>query len=92
MAGPVLYTGLWGTAATIWLQAAIFKRLPAVDASVILSTEPLWAAIFAALMLGDVVGANDIVGGSLIIAALAVNEGIFKLPEAKAEAEGAKSA
>ena len=43
--GAVLYTGLWGTAATIWLQAAIFKRLPAVDASVILSTEPLWAAM-----------------------------------------------
>lgn len=75
----VLYTGLWGTAATIWLQVAIFKRLPAVDASVILSTEPLWAAGFAALMLGDVVGPNTVVGGALIVAALAVNEELLTL-------------
>jgi drug/metabolite transporter (DMT)-like permease len=83
----VLYTGLWGTAATIWLQAAIFKRLPAVDASVILSTEPLWAAGFAALLLGDVVGANDVVGGLLIIAALAVNEELVPLPASEAETQ-----
>ena len=85
----VLYTGLWGTAATIWLQVSIFKRLPAVDASVILSTEPLWAAGFAAMMLGDVVGANTVVGGALIVAALAVNEELLKLPSDTEEASEA---
>ena len=75
-----LYTGLWGTAATIWLQVSIFKRLPAVDASVILSSEPLWAAGFAALLLGDVVTPNTLAGGALIVAALAVNEEILALP------------
>jgi drug/metabolite transporter (DMT)-like permease len=78
--GAVLYTGLWGTAATIWLQVSIFKRLPAVDASVILSSEPLWAAGFAALLLGDVVTPNTLAGGALIVAALAVNEEILALP------------
>lgn len=82
----MLYTGLWGTAATIWLQVTIFKRLPAVDASVILSTEPLWAAGFAALMLGDVVGPNTVVGGALIVAALAVNEEVLTLPSDTDEA------
>jgi len=78
--GAVLYTGIWGTAVTIWLQAAIFKRLPAVDASVILSTEPLWATGLAAMMLGDVIGTNDVMGGALIISALLVNEGLIQLP------------
>eukprot|EP00321_Phaeocystis_globosa_P006535 CAMPEP_0118809840 /NCGR_PEP_ID=MMETSP1162-20130426/586_1 /TAXON_ID=33656 /ORGANISM="Phaeocystis Sp, Strain CCMP2710" /LENGTH=451 /DNA_ID=CAMNT_0006739311 /DNA_START=54 /DNA_END=1409 /DNA_ORIENTATION=+ len=78
--GAVLYTGLWGTAATIWLQALIFKHLPAVDASVILSSEPLWAAAFAALLLGDRVTANTLLGGALIVAALAVNEELVALP------------
>jgi len=85
--GAVLYTGLWGTAVTIWWQVAIFKRLPAVDASVILSTEPLWAAGFAALLLGDVVGANDIMGGALIVAALAVNEELLEFPRAATTVE-----
>jgi len=76
----VAYTGVWGTAATIWIQAAVFKRLPAVDASVILSTEPLWATGLAALMLGDAIGANHMVGGALIISALLVNEGLLQLP------------
>ena len=89
--GAVLYTGLWGTAATIWLQVSIFKRLPAVDASVILSTEPLWAAGFAALMLGDVVGPNTVVGGALIVAALAVNEELLTLPSDAEEAGDAGS-
>lgn len=78
--GAVLYTGVWGTAATIWLQAAVFKRLPAVDASVILSTEPLWATGLAAVMLGDVIGMTDVMGGALIISALLINEGLIQLP------------
>eukprot|EP00965_Chrysotila_dentata_P076776 2534611-Pleurochrysis_carterae.AAC.2 len=44
----VAYTGLITTALTIWLQAAVFKRLPAVDASVVLTTEPLWACLCGA--------------------------------------------
>ena len=86
--GAVLYTGLWGTAATIWLQALIFKHLPAVDASVILSSEPLWAAGFAALLLGDGVTSNTLLGGALIVAALAVNEELVALPsDAASDAE-----
>lgn len=61
-------------------QAIIFKHLPAVDASVILSSEPLWAAGFATILLGDVVTPNTLVGGALIVAALAVNEELLALP------------
>ena len=37
----VAFTGLVSTALTVWLCALTFKRLPAVDASLILTTEPL---------------------------------------------------
>lgn len=90
--GAVLYTGIWGTAATVWLQAAVFKRLPAVDASVILSTEPLWATGLAAMMLGDRVGMNAVVGGALIVSALLVNEGLIKLPSASEQSIEAEAA
>ena len=76
----VAYTGIWGTAATIWIEATVLKRLPIVDASVILSTEPLWATGLAALMLGEVIGVNDVIGGAFIIIALLVNEGLLHLP------------
>merc|ERR1711972_1300995 len=37
----VFWTGIVGTAMTVYFQANIFKHLPAVDASVILTMEPL---------------------------------------------------
>jgi len=85
----VAYTGLITTALTIWLQAAVFKRLPAVDASVVLTTEPLWACLCGAILLHDRLSTADYVGGSLIIAALLANEGIG-LPASLMEEESAK--
>lgn len=50
----VLYTGLISTALTVILQTKALGKLPATDSSVIVATEPLWAAGFAALLLGEV--------------------------------------
>ena len=49
-----------------------------------MSSEPLWAAAFAALLLGDAVTANTLLGGALIVAALAVNEELVALPSDQA--------
>lgn len=76
----VLYTGVISTALTIWLQALVFANLPAVDASVILVSEPLWATMCAVLLLGDRVTAADYVGGALIMLALAVQNELVQLP------------
>ena len=35
----------------------------------LLSTEPLWAALFAAFLLGEALGLNDVAGGALIVGA-----------------------
>ena len=73
----IAYTGLISTALTIWLTAKVFKRLPATDASLILASEPLWATLFASLLLHEPLAASSAVGGALILAALACNEGAF---------------
>ena len=41
--------------------------LPATDSSVIVATEPLWAAGFAALLLGEVLPPAAQLGGGLIL-------------------------
>ena len=41
--------------------------LPATDSSVIVATEPLWAAGFAALLLGEVLEPSAQLGGLLIL-------------------------
>ena len=66
----VAYLGVVSTAMTIWLQTNTFKRLPAVDASLIISTEPLFATVAGVALLGDSVGLPEIAGGSLVISAL----------------------
>ena len=74
--GPLLYSGVITSALTIWLQMVVFAKLPAVDASVLLTTEPLWAALAAVWLLGDRLGASDYAGGALIVLALCVNQGL----------------
>lgn len=79
----IAYTGVVSTALTIWLTAKVFKRLPPTDASLILASEPLWATLFAAVLLGEQFGPASAVGGALILSALACNEGLLDgaLPE-----------
>ena len=88
----IAYTGLISTSLTIWLQAKVFKRLPSTDASIILSSEPLWAVVVAAVLLHAEVGMNTVIGGALILSALACNEGLFNAPlEALLDSRDSKS-
>jgi drug/metabolite transporter (DMT)-like permease len=48
-------------------------KVPAGEASVVLATEPLWAAAFAAVILGESFGWNEYAGGFLIVSACLVN-------------------
>jgi len=65
--GGVLYTGLVSTALTVLLQTRALSKLPATDSSVIVATEPLWAAGFASLLLGEVLEPSAQFGGALIL-------------------------
>ena len=68
----IAYTGLITTALALWVESIAFKRVSATDASIILTTEPLFAALAGAVTLGETFGISDYFGASLIIAACAL--------------------
>lgn len=72
-AGAVLWTGVITTAVNRVVETTSLGKVTSAEASVILATEPLWAALFAALWLGESFGINDYVGGALIVAACLAN-------------------
>ncbi|KAL3913807.1 MAG: hypothetical protein SGILL_006348 [Bacillariaceae sp.] len=69
----ILYTGLVTTALALWIESIAFAKVPATDASLILTTEPLFAAGCGAVALGETFGVSDYVGASLIVAACALS-------------------
>lgn len=68
-----LWTGLVTTAANRIAETVALGRLASSEASVLLATEPLWAALFAALYIGEGLGTNDAVGGALLVGACLAN-------------------
>ena len=72
-AGAVAWTGLITTAMNRFVETTSLGKVSSAEASVILATEPLWAALFAALWLHDDFGTNDYLGGFLIVAACVAN-------------------
>lgn len=63
------YTGLITTALAVWLQNVALKRVCATEMAVLLSTEPLWASVFAAVMCGERMGVSAVVGAAFILSA-----------------------
>lgn len=75
IAGPgLIYTSVFTTAFAVWIQSKAFKRVSASDASIILSSEPVWAGAFAYYLLGEQLSSADIAGAVLIIFAGLSNE------------------
>ena len=72
-AGAVAWTGLITTAMNRFLETTALGKVTSAEASVILATEPLWAALFAALLVSEKFGWNDYLGGALIVLACLAN-------------------
>jgi drug/metabolite transporter (DMT)-like permease len=68
-AAAVAWTGVITTALNRYVETSALGKMSSAEASVILATEPLWAALFAAILLHEQFGANDYIGGVLIVAA-----------------------
>lgn len=75
--GPIamaaLWTGLVTTAANRIGETSALGKVGADEASVLVATEPLWAAAFGCLVLGEVMDAHEYVGGALVVAACLVS-------------------
>lgn len=63
------FTGFLTTAANRVAETAALGKLSSNEASVLLATEPLWAAVFASFLIGEQLGFWDGAGGALIILA-----------------------
>ena len=83
--GGILYTGLVTTAFALWVESIAFAKVPATDASIILTSEPLIAAGVGAVTLGETFGTSDYVGAALIIGACALAVLIDAPEEGEAE-------
>lgn len=65
----IAYTGIITTSLSLWVESIAFQRVPATDASIILTTEPLFAAATSALLVGETFGLSDAIGASFIVGA-----------------------
>jgi len=69
----VAWTGLITTAMNRFIETTSLGKVASAEASVLLATEPLWAALFASLWLSESFGLNDYIGGALIVMACLAN-------------------
>ncbi|MEI6446017.1 MAG: DMT family transporter [Nostocales cyanobacterium ELA583] len=68
--GVVLYLGLIDTAATIVLQVLAQRWVNAYETALMYTLEPIFAAIFSFLILGEQLGIRGIIGASLVLVAM----------------------
>jgi len=68
----VLYLGLVATALTTWTQVMGQRVVPPVQAAIIYSLEPVFAAVFSALLVHEHLRARDLLGGALIVSGMLV--------------------
>ena len=71
---PVAYSGLFATAAAFTLQFMAQRDAPPTHATILLSTEALFAAVFGWMLLSEKLGLMEIVGGSLMFSGALVSQ------------------
>lgn len=67
--GAVLYLGVAATALTTWLQTWGQKYVPAPQAAILYTMEPVWATLFAFIVLGERLGLTGFLGAFLVVIA-----------------------
>ena len=70
----LIYLALFATLAAFGIQTWAQKTLPPVRVALISSLEPVFAATWAAVLIGERMSGREFVGGALIVAGVAVGE------------------
>lgn len=70
----VLYLGLVATGLATWLISLGQSRVSAAQAAVIYALEPVWAALFARLFLGEALGLQGALGAGLVLLAIVISQ------------------
>ena len=71
--GALVWTGAATTALSCVAETAALGTLSSAEATIIFSTEPLWACVFAFAMLGESLDASCAAGGALMLSACLVS-------------------
>jgi len=80
----ILYAGLLSGGVAYTLQAVAQQHAPASDCAILLSAESLFAALFAAFLLGERLTGLQYAGGALILLAIVMTEAVPLLMKKKA--------
>jgi drug/metabolite transporter (DMT)-like permease len=70
----LVYLALFATLLAFGIQTWAQKVMPAVRVALISSLEPVFAAIWAAILLGERLSGRELAGGALIVLGVAVGE------------------
>jgi drug/metabolite transporter (DMT)-like permease len=81
----LLYMALIAGAVALWAQTWAQSHLPATRAAIVMTMEPVFAALFAVVFGGESLTARMLVGGALVLAAMYVVELVGRRSEASAE-------
>ena len=81
---PLLYLALVTTAAAQWLQTLGQSRVNAQDAALIYALDPVYAAGFSWLLLGETLGPQGYAGAAVVLAAVLLS----RLPSSDAYMAG----
>lgn len=65
----VMWVGLVTTAAVLYVETVAMEKIDGTEAGIIFASEPVWATIFASLMLGESFGAQEGAGAFCILIA-----------------------
>lgn len=65
----LFWTGVITTALSIYMENKAMETLSAAETTLIFSTEPLWGAAFAGLVMGEELGPNVALGAAFILTA-----------------------
>mmetsp|Transcript_88727 Transcript_88727/g.141267 ORF Transcript_88727/g.141267 Transcript_88727/m.141267 type:complete len:494 (+) Transcript_88727:71-1552(+) len=71
---PLLFASIFGNLLTMLAANVACRYLPVSDVSLIVTTEPLFAAVAAVCCIGETFSLGDCAGGFFIMAALLCNE------------------
>ena len=81
----LLWTGVITTAVTVYMENLALKTLSAAETTLIFSTEPIWGAAFATVVVQEHLGSGAALGAALVVAGcIYSNVGLEGLRQAKA--------
>lgn len=70
----IIYLGVIATAASTWLQAIAQLSVSAFEAALFYTLEPVLAAVFSFLLLGEKLGISGLIGATLVLIAMVLSQ------------------